>query len=254
MDLIGRPRSSDQAPLAQNSFAYTLVLLRHGESQWNQENRFTGWTDVELTEKGRSEALEAAHRLTEAGFRFDLVFTSVLSRAIETLEIVLKAMRLEGIATLQRWELNERHYGALQGLNKAETARRLGEKRVMAWRRSYAARPPALEWDDRRHPRFDPRYAGLNAAELPRTESLADTEQRLLPCWRAQIAPALRAGRQVLIVAHGNSLRALVRYLDDVPEEQVPAINIPTGIPLVYELDVDLRPIRRYDLPHPKTT
>ena len=183
-----------------------------------------------------------------------MAFTSVLQRAIDTLEIVVEAMQLEEMPTVQRWELNERHYGALQGLNKAETARRLGEKRVMAWRRSYAARPPALEWDDRRHPRFDRRYAALPAEALPRTESLADTEQRLLACWQAEIAPALRAGRRVLIAAHGNSLRALVRYLDDVAEAEAPGINIPTGIPLVYELDVDLRPVRRYYIDDPETT
>ena len=221
-------------------------MLRHGQSAWNKENRFTGWTDVELTRQGQVEALEAAHRLVEAGYNFDLAFTSVLQRAIETLDILLSAMQLESIPTIQRWELNERHYGALQGLNKAETARRLGEKRVMSWRRSYMARPPSLEWDDHRHPRFDRRYANLGMGTLPRSESLADTEHRLVACWQAEIAPALQAGRRVLISAHGNSLRALVRYLDDVPEEEVPNINIPTGIPLVYELDVDLRPVRSY--------
>ena len=254
MDSIERRRSSEQAGLAQNSFPYPLVLLRHGQSAWNRENRFTGWTDVDLTEKGRAEARLAARRLAEAGFSFDLAFTSVLQRAIDTLWIVLEEMQLEGIPTVQRWELNERHYGALQGLSKAETARRLGEKWVMSWRRSYAARPPALEWDDQRHPRFDRRYAALPAEALPRTESLADTERRLLPCWQAEIAPALQAGRRVLVSAHGNSLRALVRYLEDVPEADVPGINIPTGAPLVYELDVDLRPIRRYYLIGPETT
>jgi 2,3-bisphosphoglycerate-dependent phosphoglycerate mutase len=246
MDSIDRPRSSEQAGLAQGSFSYPLVLLRHGQSAWNKENRFTGWTDVELTGQGQAEALEAARLLADTGYSFDLAFTSVLQRAIETLEIVLRAMQLEGIHTRQRWELNERHYGALQGLNKAETARRLGVQRVISWRRSYLARPPYLEWDDHRHPRFDPRYASLKVEALPRSESLADTERRLLACWQAEIAPALRAGRRVLISAHGNSLRALVRYLDDVAEAQVPEINIPTGIPLVYELDVDLRPIRSY--------
>jgi 2,3-bisphosphoglycerate-dependent phosphoglycerate mutase len=254
MDSIGRPRSSEQAGLAQDSFSYTLVLLRHGESIWNRENRFTGWTDVELTGQGRAEARQAAQRLAEAGFSFDLAFTSVLRRAIETLQIVLEAMKLEGVPAVQRWELNERHYGALQGLNKAETAQRLGEKLVMSWRRSYAARPPALEWDDHRHPRFDKRYAALQPGALPGTESLADTERRLLPCWQAEVVPALQAGRRVLIAAHGNSLRALVRYLEDVSEAETPGIKIPTGRPWVYQLDVDLHPIRRYDIGDPEMT
>jgi 2,3-bisphosphoglycerate-dependent phosphoglycerate mutase len=254
MDLIERQRSSEQAGLAQDSFSYPLVLLRHGQSLWNLENRFTGWTDVALTDQGRAEAVQAARRLVQAGFSFDLAFTSVLRRAIDTLQIVLEEMRLEEIPTVQRWELNERHYGALQGLNKAETARRLGEKLVMSWRRSYAARPPALEWDDHRHPRFDRRYAALPAEALPGTESLADTERRLLPCWQAEIAPALRAGRRVLVAAHGNSLRALVRYLEDVSEAETPGISIPTGRPWIYEFDVDLRPIRRYDIAGPETT
>jgi 2,3-bisphosphoglycerate-dependent phosphoglycerate mutase len=254
MDLIERRRSSEQAGLAQDSFYYPLVLLRHGQSAWNRENRFTGWTDVELTDQGRAEAARAARRLAEAGFSFDLAFTSALRRAIDTLQIVLEEMQLEGIPTMQRWELNERHYGALQGLNKTETARRLGEKLVMGWRRSYARRPPALEWDDQRHPRFDRRYATLPAAALPRTESLADTERRLLPCWLGEIAPSLRAGRRVLVVAHGNSLRALVRYLEDVPAAETPGISVPTGRPWVYEFDVDLRPIRRYDIAGPETT
>jgi 2,3-bisphosphoglycerate-dependent phosphoglycerate mutase len=246
MKFLDRPRSSEQAEPAQGSFPYSLVLLRHGQSAWNKENRFTGWTDVELTGQGRTEAHEAARRLVKTGYRFDLAFTSVLQRAIETLAIVLKEMRLEGIPTVQRWELNERHYGALQGLDKTETARRLGTERVLSWRRSYLARPPSLEWDDHRHPRFDRRYAGLGIKALPRSESLADTERRLLACWQAEIAPALQARRRVLVAAHGNSLRALVRYLDDVPDVEVPEIKIPTGIPLVYELDVDLRPNRSY--------
>jgi 2,3-bisphosphoglycerate-dependent phosphoglycerate mutase len=248
MDLIEAQRSSEQAQLAQNSFIYPLVLLRHGQSTWNRQNRFTGWTDVELNEQGRDEAVQAAQRLVEAGFSFDLAFTSVLRRAIDTLSIALAVMRLEGIPVVQRWELNERHYGALQGLNKGETARRLGEERVMSWRRSYAARPPALEWDDQRHPRFDPRYSALPAERLPRTESLADTEQRLLPCWQGEIVPALRAGRRVLVSAHGNSLRALVRYLENVPEAEVPDINVPTGVPWVYQFDDRLKVIRRYSI------
>jgi len=254
MDSNDRPRSSEQAGFAQNSFPYPLVLLRHGQSAWNKENRFTGWTDVELTRQGQAEALEAARRLAEAGISFDVAFTSVLRRAIDTLSIMFEAMQLKGLPIVQRWELNERHYGALQGLNKSETARRLGEERVMSWRRSYRVRPPALEWDDHRHPRFDRRYAGLGVEALPRSESLADTEFRLLPCWQAEIAPALRSGRQVLVSAHGNSLRALVRYLEDVPEAEVPEIYIPTGIPLVYELDVDLRPIRSYYITDSEST
>jgi 2,3-bisphosphoglycerate-dependent phosphoglycerate mutase len=248
MELTERWRSSEQAGLAQDSFPFPLVLLRHGQSTWNHENRFTGWTDVELNEQGRNEAVQAARRLVEAGFSFDLAFTSVLRRAIDTLSIVLQVMQLESIPVLQRWELNERHYGALQGLNKAETARRLGQAQVMSWRRSYAARPPALEWDDHRHPRFDPHYAALPAEWLPRTESLADTERRVLIWWQAEIVPALQAGRRVLVSAHGNSLRALVRYLEDVPEAEVPGINVPTGIPWVYEFDSDFHLIRRYDL------
>ena len=246
MDSTERRRSSEQAGLAQSSFSYPLVLLRHGQSTWNRENRFTGWTDVELNEQGRKEAGQAARRLVEAGFTFDMAFTSVLRRAIDTLAIVLEAMRLADIPIVQRWELNERHYGALQGLNKAETARRLGEERVMSWRRSFSARPPALEWDDRRHPRFDPRYAALPAEMLPRTESLADTEKRLLQCWQGEIAPALQAGRRVLVSAHGNSLRALVRYLEDVPQAEVPGINIPTGVPWVYVFDDRINLIQRY--------
>jgi 2,3-bisphosphoglycerate-dependent phosphoglycerate mutase len=253
MDSIQPQWSSEQAGLAQNSFSYLLVLLRHGESIWNRENRFTGWTDVDLTDQGREEAIQAARRLIQAGFSFDLAFTSVLSRAIDTLQIVLHEMGLEGIPTMRCWELNERHYGSLQGLNKAETAQRLGENLVMSWRRSYYARPPALEWDDHRHPRFDRRYAALPAINLPSTEALADTEQRLLPCWKTAILPAVQAGRQVLIVAHGNSLRALVRYLEQVSEAETPGIHIPTGRPWVYRLNVDFRPIQRYDIGYPET-
>jgi len=229
-----------------------LVLLRHGQSLWNLENRFTGWTEIDLTETGRQEAHQAAARLLHAGITFDLAFTSVQQRAIETLEIVMHDMRLASIPAVQAWELNERHYGALQGLNKADTAVRLGTRRVMDWRRSYASRPPALEWDDRRHPRFDPRYAALPPEKLPRTESLQDTALRLLPFWQASIAPALRAGRQVIVVAHGNSLRALVKYLDNVSEEDILSLNIPTGIPLVYELDEELRPLKHYYLGDPE--
>jgi 2,3-bisphosphoglycerate-dependent phosphoglycerate mutase len=221
-----------------------FVLLRHGQSQWNLENRFTGWTDVPLTEQGRQEARQAARLLREAGFSFDMAFTSVLQRANETLQIVLAEMGLEALPVNRLWELNERHYGALQGLNKAETALRYGEPLVMSWRRSYAVRPPALEPDDPRHPRFDPLYAGLSAGQLPATESLQDTEQRLLPCWQSIILPAVLSGARLLLVAHSNSLRALVRCLDQIPEQDVPALNIPTGLPLVYEIDSHGRPAR----------
>ena len=224
------------------------MLLRHGQSQWNLENRFTGWTDVPLTGQGRQEARQAARLLLEAGLSFDSAYTSLLQRANETLQIVLAELSLESIPVVRLWQLNERHYGALQGLNKAETARQLGEPLVMSWRRSYALRPPALELDDPRHPRFDPLYAGLSAEELPATESLQDTEGRLLPCWQRVILPAILSGQRILLVAHSNSLRALVRCLDHIPEQQVPALNIPTGIPLVYEMDLSGQPVRRYSL------
>ena len=225
--------------------AYPLVLLRHGQSLWNLENRFTGWTDIDLTEQGRQEALQAGQRLLQAGLRFDLAFTSVLQRAIESLEIVLQALQHPPLPVQYAWQLNERHYGALQGLNKADTAQRLGQKLVMAWRRSYAARPPALEFDDYRHPRCDLRYAHLPPERLPRTESLQDTVERLRPYWQEAIAPAIRSGQRVLIVAHGNTLRALLKYLDDIPENAVPDLNVPTGAPLLYELDQALRPLGR---------
>ena len=225
---------------------YRLVLLRHGQSLWNLENRFTGWTDVDLTEEGRQEAHNAARSLTAAGFRFDIAFTSVLQRSIETLWIVLNDMELEGIPVEYAWQLNERHYGALQGLNKADTAARLGLELVMAWRRGYTARPPLLNLDDPRHPRFDQRYAGLSPEELPGAESLQDTVARLLPYWHKVIVPTIQSGQRILIVAHGNSLRALVKHLDNIPEADVPGIHIPTGIPLVYELSLDFLPIRHY--------
>lgn len=227
---------------------YTLVLLRHGQSQWNLEDRFSGWIDVDLNEAGRQEARQAGRNLRAAGLSFDVAFTSVLRRAIESLEIVQEEMGLPDLPTRQAWELNERHYGCLQGLNKAETGRRLGRDRVSAWRRSYRAQPPALELDDHRHPRFDPVYAGLPVEKLPRTESLADTAARLLPLWQSEIAPAIRAGQRVLISAHGNSLRALIQYLEAVPEENVPAIEVPTGIPIVYTLNIDLRPVSNYNI------
>lgn len=230
---------------------YTLALLRHGQSLWNHENRFTGWTDVELTERGRMEAQEAGRRMEAAGFDFDLAFTSVMRRAWESLQIVLKEMDRSVLPTRRAWQLNERHYGCLQGLNKTETAHHLGEDRVTSWRRSLYGRPPALEQDDYRHPRFDRLYADLPASALPRRESLADTIARLLPYWQQSIAPQIRLGRRVLIVAHGNSLRALVQVLENTPEVDVPDIKIPTGVPVIYKLNIDLNPIRRYDLIHP---
>lgn len=225
-----------------------MVLLRHGESEWNEENLFTGWTDVDLTEHGREEGQEAARALKEHGFSFDVAFTSVLKRAIRTLSIVLDEMNLMWIPVHGDWRLNERHYGALQGLNKSETGRQYGEAQVESWRRSYDVRPPALEEEDPRHPCHDPRYRQLPREQLPATESLKDTEARLLPCWRDRIAPVVRSGRSVLIVAHGNSLRALVKYLDDISDIDIADLNIPTGIPLVYELDAELHPIRHYYL------
>ncbi len=230
-----------------------LVLLRHGESTWNKENRFTGWTDVGLTAQGVREAEEAGRLLLAEGFGFDVSYTSVLKRAIKTLWIVLEEMDLMWIPVHRSWRLNERHYGALQGLNKAETARKHGEEQVHIWRRSYDVRPPPLDPDDPRHPRFDPRYAELSPEELPRTECLKDTVERFLPYWHQEIAPVVRRGKRVLVSAHGNSLRALVKYLDDVSDEEIPKLNIPTGIPLVYELqDESLKPIRHYYLGDPE--
>lgn len=226
----------------------TLVLLRHGESTWNLENRFTGWTDVDLTPQGHAEAHTAARALKDGGYTFDLAYTSVLKRAIRTLWVVLDDMDLMWIPVHRDWRLNERHYGALQGLNKAETAAKYGEDQVKVWRRSYATPPPALERNDARFPGSDPRYAGLAPAELPVTESLSDTVQRFLPAWHGSIAPLVSAGKRVIIAAHGNSLRALVKYLDGVSDEAIVELNIPTGIPLVYELDGGLKPIRHYYL------
>ncbi len=226
---------------------HTLVLLRHGESAWNLENRFTGWTDVDLSAQGVREAHEAARLLREGGFTFDLAFTSLLKRAIRTLWIGLDDMDLMWIPVRRSWRLNERHYGALQGLNKAETAERYGEEQVKVWRRGYGTPPPPLGEDDDRHPRHDRRYAEVPAAELPRCESLRDTVARFLPYWDSAIVPAVRAGRRVLIAAHGNSLRALVKHLDGVSDDEIVELNIPTGVPLVYELDAALRPnSRRY--------
>ncbi len=223
--------------------SYRLVLIRHGESTWNLENRFTGWTDVGLTERGAAEALNGAKALKQAGFSFDLAYTSVLKRAIKTLWIVLEEMELEWIEVVRAWQLNERHYGALQGLNKAEMAVKFGEEQVKLWRRSYDVPPPPLALDDQRHPRFDPRYAGLKPSELPASECLKDTVNRMLPYWHNTIAPSIKAGRKVVIAAHGNSLRALVKYLDNISDAEIVGLNIPTGIPRVYELDLDLRPV-----------
>jgi 2,3-bisphosphoglycerate-dependent phosphoglycerate mutase len=225
-----------------------LVLLRHGESTWNKENRFTGWTDVELTDKGREEALEAGRLLKAEGFQFDVAYTSVLARAIRTLWMVLDEMDALWLPVHKSWRLNERHYGALQGLNKSETAARHGEAQVKIWRRSYDISPPPLPPDDDRHPSKDRRYAGLSAAELPLTESLKDTVARFLPHWHDAIAPTIHSGQRVIIVAHGNSLRALVKYLDDLSESDVLELNIPTGLPLIYELDKSLKPVRKYYL------
>ena len=227
---------------------HNLVLMRHGESQWNLENRLTGWTDVDLTETGREQARRAGELLKEKGFVFDLACTSVLTRAIRTLWIALDAMETMYIPVHNNWRLNERHYGALQGLNKAETAAKYGDEQVLIWRRAYAIAPNPLDFDDPRHPRFDPRYAKLTPEQLPATECLKDTVARVLPFWNDTIAPAMRAGRRVLIAAHGNSLRALIKHLDNVSDEDIVNLNIPTGQPLVYELDDDLRPIRHYYL------
>jgi len=230
---------------------HQLVLLRHGESTWNRENRFTGWTDVDLTEQGISEAKSAGRALRENGFVFDVAYTSVLKRAIRTLWIVLDEMDLMWIPVYRSWRLNERHYGALQGLNKAEMAEKFGDQQVLVWRRSYDIPPPALERSDPRYPGADPRYATLSASEVPRTECLKDTVARFLPYWRETIAPAVAAGHRVIVAAHGNSLRALVKYLDDIGDAEIVSLNIPTGIPLVYELADDLTPTRHYYLGDP---
>jgi 2,3-bisphosphoglycerate-dependent phosphoglycerate mutase len=228
-----------------------LVLLRHGESTWNRENRFTGWTDVDLSERGLAEAADAGRLLREEGYIFDLAYTSVLKRAIRTLWIALDALDLLWIPVEKSWRLNERHYGALQGLNKAETAAQHGEAQTKIWRRSFDIPPPALTPDDPRHPSHDVRYASLHAKDLPNTESLKDTIDRVLPYWHDTIAPQIRSGKRVLIAAHGNSLRALVKYLDGVSESEIVELNIPTGIPLVYELDEALKPLRHYYLGDP---
>ncbi len=226
-----------------------LVLCRHGQSDWHLKNLFTGWTDVELTEKGREEATEAGKLLRDLDYDIDIAYTSVLCRAIHTLWIMLDKMERVWIPVVRDWRLNERHYGALQGLNKAETSAKYGDEQVHIWRRSYATPPPPLDLDDERHPSHDVRYAGIT--NLPATESLATTLDRVMPCWDDVIAPQLRAGKNVLIAAHGNSLRALVKMLDDVSEEEITGFNIPTGIPLAYDLDEDLKPISREFLGDP---
>jgi len=225
---------------------YKLVLIRHGESTWNKENRFTGWTDVELSEKGRAEAKAAGELLKNEGFGFDVAFASVLKRALNTLWSVLQELDSVWIPIEKDWRLNERHYGALQGLNKAETAAKYGEDQVLVWRRSYDIPPPPLEKSDERWPGHDPRYAGVE--NLPLTECLKDTVDRFLPLWHEKIAPTVKSGKRVVIAAHGNSLRALVKYLDDVSDKDIITLNIPTGVPLVYELDAGLKPLRHYYL------
>ena len=229
-----------------------LVVVRHGESTWNKENRFTGWTDVDLSEKGKEEAKKAGEILKAEGFKFDLAYTSVLKRAIRTLWYILDERDLMWIPVIRDWRLNERHYGALQGLNKAETAARHGEEQVKIWRRSYDIQPPALEESDERFPGRDPRYGNLTADQLPKTECLKDTVARFLPLWKNEISNDIKSGKKVLIVAHGNSLRALVKYLDNIPDDEIVGLNIPTGIPLVYELDDDLKPIKHYYLGDPE--
>lgn len=227
---------------------YKVVLLRHGESQWNLDNRFTGWTDVDLTEKGTEEGKAAGKALKENGFTFDIAYTSVLKRALRTLWLALDEMDLLWIPFVKTWRLNERHYGALQGLNKAETAAVHGEEKVLIWRRSYDIPPPELEKTDERYPGNDPRYQDMDEKDIPTTECLKDTVERFLPFWHETIAPAIKSGKKVIIAAHGNSLRALVKYLDNISDKDILSLNIPTGMPLVYELDKDLKPIKNYYL------
>ncbi|GAB4547141.1 MAG: 2,3-diphosphoglycerate-dependent phosphoglycerate mutase [Anaerolineales bacterium] len=223
---------------------YKLVLVRHGQSAWNLENRFTGWTDVDLTEQGMREAREAGALLRAGGYDFDVAYTSVLKRAIKTLNIIQDEMNLDWLPVIRAWQLNERHYGALQGLNKAETAEKFGEAQVKIWRRSYDVPPPALELSDERHPKFDRRYAALTPNQLPATESLKITLERVLPFWRSTLAPEIKSGKRVLLVAHGNSIRALVKYLDHISDADITELNIPTGLPLVYELDENLNAVK----------
>ena len=229
-------------------YAHKIVLCRHGQSTWNLENRFTGWTDVPLTDLGRAEAEEAGKLIRAHGFTFDVAHTSLLKRAVHTLWAIMAANDREWVPVTRAWELNERHYGALQGLNKAETAERHGDEQVLEWRRSYDVPPPALSDDDDRRPHCDPRYAGIPANVLPLTECLKDTVERVVPYWKDTIVPDIKAGKDVLVAAHGNSLRALVKYLDGIGDEEIVGLNIPTGVPLVYELDADLKPIKHYYL------
>jgi 2,3-bisphosphoglycerate-dependent phosphoglycerate mutase len=231
---------------------FTLVLLRHGESLWNKENRFTGWTDVDLTEQGMTEALKAGNILKKENYVFDIAFTSVLKRAIRTLWIVLDTMDLMWIPVERSWRLNERHYGALQGLNKAETAAKYGEDQVLVWRRNYDTPPPSLDKTDPRHPANEHQYDAIDKTELPDTECLKDTVKRFLPYWQTTIAPVIRSGQKVLIVAHGNSLRALVKYLDQISDKEIVHLNIPTGVPLIYHLDETLKPINHFYLGNPE--
>ena len=231
---------------------YKIVLIRHGESIWNKENKFTGWYDVDLSEKGKEEAKKAGQYLKKEGFKFDLAYTSVLKRAIKTLWTVMDNMDLQWIPVINSWKLNERHYGALQGLNKAETAAKYGEDQVKIWRRSYDVPPMALEPTDERYPGNDPRYAGLTKEELPLTECLKDTVARVVPYWEKEIAPQVKAGKKVIIAAHGNSLRALVKYLDNISEADIINLNIPTAMPLVYELDANLKPVKSYYIGDPE--
>lgn len=229
-----------------------IVLIRHGESTWNRENRFTGWTDVDLSDKGVSEAIEGGQVLKREGYVFDIGYTSVLKRAIKTYNLVTEQLDQLWIPVKRSWRLNERHYGALQGLNKAETAEKFGEDQVKIWRRSYDIPPPPLHAGDERYPGRDPRYGNLRPEDLPQTECLKDTVERFLPLWHEDIAPTIKSGKRVLIVAHGNSLRALVKYLDNISDADIIELNIPTGMPLVYELDADLKPIKSYYLGDPE--
>ena len=234
--------------MGKNNKMYKLVLLRHGESKWNLENRFTGWTDVDLTKKGRREARLSGQLLKDGDYKFDVIHTSVLVRAIHTMDICLREMGISDIPIHYNWRLNERHYGALQGLNKAETAAEFGDEQVLVWRRSYNIPPPSLEPDDERHPKFDEKYKNLDPKELPVSECLEDTVERFSPYWHKTIKPHILSGKFVLIVAHGNSLRALVKYLDNISDEEIVSLNIPTGVPLVYELDEKLKTLKHYYL------
>lgn len=230
-----------------------LVLLRHGESEWNKENKFTGWTDVDLSERGVSEAHFAAELLKKEGYTFDITFTSYLKRSIKTLWIVLEDLGIMWLPECKTWRLNERHYGALQGLNKAETTKKFGEEQVNLWRRSYDVPPPSLAPDDPRNPAFDEKYKELDRNDIPLTESLKDTVKRVIPYWEASIVPLLKKNKKLLISAHGNSIRALVKYIDNIPDNEIPHLNIPTGIPLVYEFDDRIKPLKHYYLADEET-